>query len=108
MNETKEIPGDAALQPLVLLQEAKKEQVWAGARLVRALGLCSEPGLCPVTRGEEQAPGSPPFAGGSWMGSLKHSFLQTALINAIKNTKARRAPATCSFPDASQRRQDEG
>lgn len=93
-----------APQLLVLLGEAKKERARAGLRPVQGLGPRSRPGLPPVPGGEEQDLGSPPFTGGSWMGSLKHSFVWTALINAIKNTKTRRVLATRSFPGASRRR----
>lgn len=90
-----------APQLLVLLGEAKKERARAGLRPVQGLGPRSRPGLPPVTGGEEQDLGSPPFTGGSWMGSLERSFVWTALINAIKNTKTRRVLATRSFPGAS-------
>lgn len=93
-----------APQLLVLLGEAKKERARAGLRPVQGLGPRSGPGLPPAPGGEEQDLGSPPFTGGSWMGSLKRSFVWTALINAIKNTKTRRVLATRSFPGASRRR----
>lgn len=76
-----------APQLLALLGEAKKERARAGLRPVQGLGPRSRPGPPPVPGGEEQDLGSPPFTGGSWMGSLKRSFVWTALINAIKNTK---------------------